>query len=246
MFHELKDGAIIVADSHYGIKNKGFLKFLQAIEANKIQTPQLILLGDNFDLLIGTFTKTIKDNQEAIDLINKIAQKIEVFYFEGNHDFLLDGVFENVKIFPIFSQPCVFKFHNLYVSFAHGDHLSGRIYSLYASLIRSRFFLFFVHYMSFNFYNNYLLDLVVKKLSQKKICKDIENFEYVMEKRLKLAPNVDIAIEGHYHQGKTMDKESKKYINVHSFACSQSYYVVEYSLMFNMVDVPFLGGNLYE
>ena len=45
---------------------------------------------------------------------------------------------------------------------------------------------------------------------------------------LAAVPQADVVIEGHYHQGEQYTIGKQKYINIPSFACEQSYFVVEY------------------
>jgi len=68
------------------------LGILQEIDSGELSTPQLFLMGDNFDILFGgnEYVKRISDKtQETIDILNTISHKIDIYYFEGNHDFLL-------------------------------------------------------------------------------------------------------------------------------------------------------------
>ena len=79
----IKDGAIFIGDAHENVKRDGFLKFLHAIDSGKIpEPPQIFLLGDMFDFLSGESEYTINFYAEHLRLINKISEKIEIFYFE--------------------------------------------------------------------------------------------------------------------------------------------------------------------
>jgi len=83
---EIEEGAIFVADSHYPHHGDKFLEILQKIDSGDILTPQLFLMGDNFDILFGNNEYVKRASQEAIDILNHISQKIDIYYFEGNHD----------------------------------------------------------------------------------------------------------------------------------------------------------------
>ncbi len=50
---EIKENAIFIADSHYPHHGDAFFKTTSKIESEEIQTSQLFLMGDNFDLLFG-------------------------------------------------------------------------------------------------------------------------------------------------------------------------------------------------
>ena len=129
----LKDGSVLIADVHYKKGDKNFLKFLKSLEENP--PPQLFLLGDIFHLLLP-FEYLINYNKEAIDLINSIAKKTEVFYTYGNHDFWLDGIFENVLFADAFTD------NKKSVFLTHGDLNEKDIfYQIYLRIIRNKFLL---------------------------------------------------------------------------------------------------------
>jgi len=87
----LKNGAVFIADAHYKKDDERLYYLL--LELNSSPPPQFFLVGDIFHLLLD-FPYLIEYNKKVIELINKISQKTEVYYFEGNHDFCLDGVFD--------------------------------------------------------------------------------------------------------------------------------------------------------
>ena len=134
----IKEGAIFLADAHENVNRNGFLKFLRAIDSGEIkEPPQIFLLGDMFDFLTGEGEYTREFYSEHLNLINKISQKVEIFYFEGNHDFRLSNLFDktreiwderemlrykSVRVYDIYDQPANFKTINEErVQIAHGD-----------------------------------------------------------------------------------------------------------------------------
>ena len=74
----LQDKAIFIADAHESENRDDFFKFLKKIENKEITTPQLFLMGDMFDLLVGDIAYTVKKYQKYIDLIEKISLHVEV------------------------------------------------------------------------------------------------------------------------------------------------------------------------
>ncbi len=82
---KIKDRAIFIADGHENSKRDSFYKFLKKLQSKEIETPQLFLLGDMFDLLFGNITYTINKHKKEIDLLNSLSKEIEIHYFEGNH-----------------------------------------------------------------------------------------------------------------------------------------------------------------
>jgi UDP-2,3-diacylglucosamine hydrolase len=132
MYHRIKNGAIFIADAHENDKRDKFYRFLECIESKKITTPQLFLMGDMFDLLVGKVEYSVKKYQKYIDLIEKISLHVEVFYFEGNHDFALSNLFKNVKVIPIQLQPMKFVLEdNTLVYLSHGDKYGGFVHNTY-------------------------------------------------------------------------------------------------------------------
>jgi UDP-2,3-diacylglucosamine hydrolase len=226
---EIKQGAFFVADAHYNkIKNPHFLEFLKKIKSKELKPTQLFLLGDIFDALFGGVAYTAKDNQEVIDLIESISKEIDVFYFEGNHDFVLKKFFSSsVKIFPIKTHPVAFACKDKKVCLSHGDFDAPFGYKLYTALIRNPFILFFLNiYDSLS--NHSILRFVDKHMSKKDECKKLDWFEEFSKKRIQNFKNCDIYIDGHFHQNKTYTLEYIKYINLGAFACNQRYFVVKF------------------
>jgi UDP-2,3-diacylglucosamine hydrolase len=102
---EIEEGAIFIADSHYPHHGDGFLKILQKIDSGYISTPQIFLMGDIFDILFGNNQYVKRASQDAIDILKTISKKIDIYYFEGNHDFFLKDIFPHITIYPREQQP---------------------------------------------------------------------------------------------------------------------------------------------
>ena len=210
---DLQDGAIIVADVHYKKGDEEFLAFLKKLDKNP--PPQLFLLGDIFHLLLPF--KFLKDyNKEAIDLINKIAKKSEVYYAIGNHDFWIDDIFNGVSIAEAFVD------EKKSIFLTHGDlNEKDFFYKIYLSIIRNKIFVKFLNIFTFNFINNWLF----KKILEKKIkCFKISDFKTKIFKKI-ADINYKMIIEGHYHQNVLYNIKSKIYVNLGAFKCEKCYYI---------------------
>lgn len=240
----IKDGAIFIGDAHENVKRDGFLKFLHAIDSGKIpEPPQIFLLGDMFDFLTGEGEYTREFYAEHLSLINKISQKVEIFYFEGNHDFRLSNLFnktreiwdghemlcyKSVRVYDIYDQPANFKTINEeYVQIAHGDIFLPFIDKYALRFLRLRWFLKFMNALD-KFLNFKISKAILAKLTKKNLDYKIPNFKELMGKHLQ-GYEANIVIEGHYHQGEQFNIYDKFYINLPCFACEQSYFVVEYA-----------------
>jgi UDP-2,3-diacylglucosamine hydrolase len=221
----LKDGAVFVSDAHEnGINRKSFASFLKKVDLGEINMPQLFLMGDMFDFLSGSVKHTLPFHEEELKLLDKIAQNIKVYYFEGNHDFNLNGIFKYVNVIPIEKQPFYVKSSNLTFALSHGDLYVGFFYGIYTKAIRNKSIIFILNKLDFG---GWITKFVLKSQKDKKICRTIENFEEKIIPKLKKYKNCDMVLEGHYHQNKTFTYNHIKYINFASFACDKLFYRFE-------------------
>jgi len=71
---DIQENSLFIADSHYPHHGDSFLKLLKKLENEEVKTPQLFLMGDNFDLLFGhnDYIKTFSN--EAITLLQKLSK----------------------------------------------------------------------------------------------------------------------------------------------------------------------------
>ena len=212
----LERDAIFIADAHYPHHNSRLINLLQKIQNGKIETKQLFLMGDIFDLLFGRGKYVYKYNKEAIEYINQLSSSISIIYLEGNHDFNLKSIFPNIKIIPRDKQP-LFIYDtkgNLY-GLSHGDKFeTSMLYTIYSAIIRNSLTISLLLPME-RIISKYKL----KTLSNKNICGKIKEFENIVDKILLRYPQNATVIEGHYHQGKIIDR----YISLPSLACENRY-----------------------
>lgn len=231
MCHKIKNGALFIADAHESAKRKEFFHFLQALKTEKIQTSQLFLMGDMFDLLIGEVENCVKKYQSYINLLEELAQRIEVFYFEGNHDFRLEKVFLHVKVIPLSKQPLKCEFEDKTQAYLlHGDKYGGTFHRFYTRIIRNPSFLKLLNF--FDKKIGYALSNRIERgLLEKHICNKIENFEQIIKQKIEQFYMTDIQfiLEAHYHQNRQFKYKNLMYVNFSSFACNQSYFIVEFS-----------------
>ena len=216
---KIKENAIFIADSHYPHHGNAFLETLQKLESGELQTPQLFLMGDNFDLLFGYNDYIQTFSEEAIDLLQKLSKTIEIHYIEGNHDFCLKDIFTNINVYTRDEQPIEFKLGDKKVAISHGDkYVTGFGYDLYCKLLRNKMTLTLLKP-----FEKMIINHRIKKLSQKNICHTFHGFEKRVERILTNYTEVDLVIEGHFHQSKILGK----YISLPSLACQGMVAVVE-------------------
>ncbi|SFV56292.1 FIG022708: hypothetical protein [hydrothermal vent metagenome] len=237
---ELHEGAYIISDAHYSPQRPELLAFIKDIHSKKLQPTQLILMGDIFDALFGLIEYTYESNQEMITLLEAIAQEIDVLYLEGNHDFNLKVVFQNIKIIPLSKQPLLCSYKEKKIYLAHGDFDAPFGYRLYTAFIRNPFVLFVLKYIDIAL-NHRIINGIEAHLEKKDDCKVLDWFEDFIQKRFDNRFVCDYFIEGHFHQNKSLQLSNFVYINLGAFACNQRYFIVK-----SMQDKELLEENQFS
>lgn len=223
---KINTDALFLSDAHENTNKTHFLDFLLALDSGKIPLPsQLFFLGDMFDVLVGVgeFASFFK---EHITLINKLAKKIEIIYFEGNHDFYLAPLIKNVKIVPIEAQPLNLEFASKSVQIAHGDIFLPTLTQKALALLRKPFLLGILEFLD-KLCARKISKSILRSQMHKKLDFKIPNFKEKIEQRIANF-DADIIIEGHWHQGANFEVKNKFYINLPSFACERSFFMLEY------------------
>ena len=227
----VKSGAIFIADSHENENRENFWHFLCALKSGEIKTPQLFLMGDMFDFLASECEFFVKFYERYVCAIDELGEEMEIYYFEGNHDFNLARLFKNVKAYPIGAQPVKFASEcGQRVLIAHGDIFLPFVAKYALRFLRVKIFLKTMNFFD-KFLNFRLSKQILNKLKRKILDYKIPNFKNLVEakmRRYNAFYEADVVIEGHYHQGEQYTIGKQKYINIPSFACEQSYFVVEY------------------
>ncbi|WP_305529581.1 UDP-2,3-diacylglucosamine diphosphatase [Sulfuricurvum sp.] len=226
----LQSGAILIADAHCAPWRTSFIDFLYALESGEIVTPQLILMGDVFDMLYGPIPRTYHYNTEGIELLNRLSERLEIIYLEGNHDFLLRNLLPNIEVVAREDQPIVMTYEGQTIAFSHGDSAMGLGYEIYTALIRSPLVLAFLRTID-TFGGGFIVRWLEAQMKRKSHCRSIENFHTLIEKRLKSLhlDSIDILVEGHFHQNCSFQFSQLHYINVGAFACNERYFTVQSS-----------------
>lgn len=239
----IKEGALFIADAHDSATRTFFFEFLQ--QCLKNPPPQLFLMGDMFDLLVGNVAYGVRQYQPYIALIEQIADRCEVFYFEGNHDFNLAPLFPHVRVFSIEQQP-------LHVSFPdgskglllHGDKYGDAIHRTYTSIIRNTSVLWVLDKLD-RLMKGAISKAIQNDQCRKNLCRNIHEFEAMIAHKLPQYPceGIKWIAEGHYHQGNTFVMNNVKYFNFESFACNQSYFTVQSSQKTQFARMQVRGCN---
>ncbi|WP_456452037.1 UDP-2,3-diacylglucosamine diphosphatase [Hydrogenimonas sp.] len=219
---ELKPGAWLIADAHYAYYQPGLYSFFESLEPSELP-PQLVLMGDIFDLLFGDAPNSIEPNRKMVDLLKRIAGSVEVVYLEGNHDFGLASIFGGaMRILRRGEQPLIARFGEKRVALHHGDVLQGAGYEIYTALIRNRWI-----DRALNRVDTLKKGAIIEWLEaynrRKRPCYRIEGFEAKAKERLETfaaSYDFDVWVEGHFHQDMATSHFGKRYVNLPAFACS--------------------------
>lgn len=216
---EIQEGAIFIADSHYPHHGDAFFETLIKLDRGEIETSQLFLMGDNFDFLFGYNTYIQQFSQEAIVLLQNLSKKLEIYYFEGNHDFCLKNIFPDIQVYSREEQPVEFRLKHKRVALSHGDkYVTGFCYNLYSKILRNKITLTLLRPIQ-----KLLIKHGMKVLPQKNICTPFIDFEKRVSAILEHYKAFDLVIEGHFHQSKIIGK----YISLPAQACQNKVAVVK-------------------
>jgi len=142
-----------ISDIHVS-KDRNY-NYLLSFMSNKnvLESDVIVFLGDIFDLMVGNHREYIHEFEEFFLQLEKLLRNNKkVIFFEGNHDFHLEGLFkfflENKKLeqnlftYVKGGMPLNIKGKKYY--FSHGDdiEIGNYSYKVYKLIVRSRFFNF--------------------------------------------------------------------------------------------------------
>ena len=209
----LESGALFIADAHY---QKGVREELEALIDRLLQEspPQLFLMGDIFDLLVGDIPSTINMNEPLVEKLQKLSNSCECHYFEGNHDFNLSEIFPKMRVYPRQAQPAIFLAGSKRVALSHGDLFVDKSYDRYIDTIRKKWVLKILNLLDVG---GWIVKWIQRYNASKNLCQTIENFEKIIAQKKRHYPDVDLIVEGHFHQ----NYFSQSYINLPSYACGK-------------------------
>jgi len=227
--YEILPGALLISDAHCSVRRPQLLSLLRAVDDGRLAAPQLILMGDIFDLLFGQIRVTHRMNAETVALLQAICRKIPVLYFEGNHDYNLQKLFPRATVVPLAAQPLACRCGKVRLLLAHGDFNQPLRYRIYTALIRNPAVLHLLGALN-RLTGNAIIGKLENYLAKKDDCYVIPGYEALVTRHLDGLDlsGTEVFIEGHYHQGKTYEVHGVRYFNPSAFACNLHYAIVTY------------------
>ena len=225
--YEILPGALLISDAHYSERRPQLLSLLKAVGGGALSVPQLILMGDIFDLLFGEISLTHRMNAEAVAALQALSRNIPVLYLEGNHDYNLQRLFPDATVVPLASQPLACRCGDMRLQLAHGDFNQPLRYRVYTALIRNPVVLRLLGLVNL-LSGNAIIGRLETYLAQKDDCYVIPEYDRMVRRHLQGIDlsETDVFIEGHYHQGRTFETNGVTYCNPSAFACNLRYAIV--------------------
>lgn len=214
---EISNDAIFIADSH---TQNGRDSLILGLEKLLHSPPsQIFLMGDISNILVGNLKSSIKSNQRLISTIDSLTPKAQIIYFEGNHDFNLERIMPSVIKIPRKSQPQLATFGDKTALIAHGDIFLDKKYEIYIKILSAKVSEKILNALDLATFGR-LYGFIEKKVQNKRIRllhdesaiqtliqRRIQSYEnYILHKNLR----VDLVIEGHFHLGKIVAKDSRE------------------------------------
>jgi UDP-2,3-diacylglucosamine hydrolase len=121
---------IFIADAHLrSPEDANYRTLIRFLETLPRDTDTLYLLGDLFEFWIGNPDPVFSHYREFIDCLKAVrARGVRIVYFEGNHDFHLDGFFEKELQAEVHRTGAVLEIAGQKVYLCHGDQINRRDY----------------------------------------------------------------------------------------------------------------------
>lgn len=227
----IREGAMFVADVHYQESRRDFEQLIEKLENGGSRPPQLFLLGDIFDCLVGEVQASVEAEKQMITRLNRLSETLEIHYLEGNHDFNLTSLFPKIHVYSRSVQPlnCQIESGRKTVSLSHGDIASGWLHESYMSTIRNRQVLQCLDFIDRRVLASRVYHDLMRRLKQKWLCREIADFKEIAQYRIRtLGLKTDCLIEGHFHQSCCFSDLEVKYYGLGSFACKPMVFIVEF------------------
>lgn len=207
------------------------------IPTHQTAITHLFLLGDIFDLWIGSHSFFVNKHKSLVNEIGRLLEEgVEVHYFEGNHDLHLERFWQKRLGVQVHSEPRVVSLGNYYFYLEHGDAFdpSDKGYTFLRWFLRTPMLRFLIYSLP-SFLVLWLgqrasctsrgYTTKVKKISDKELIHRLK----LHGERLVLQHDIDFIINGHVHLPCEVDipnpRKKVKSINLGSWLGEKKYYL---------------------
>ena len=206
-------------DLHLGAADPGgqrerlFVEFLRSLPAD---AKGLFLLGDIFDFWVDYHDVVPRGNVRTLAAIAEVAQRTDVWYFRGNHDWWVTDYFEKELGVKIVKEPyTVMELKGKRVCLGHGDTLgckdikSRMVFHVFRNPVCIALLKFFHPRWVFSFAHAWAANSR-KHHPTRAITVDKESgiYQFVNEFGKKQKEPIDLYIFGHWHSPAHLPVES--------------------------------------
>ncbi|HJV33910.1 UDP-2,3-diacylglucosamine diphosphatase [Geomonas sp.] len=121
---------IFIADAHLrSPEDANYRTLVRFLEGLPTDTESLYLLGDVFEFWIGNPDPVYSQYREIIDCLRRLRGRgVKIVYFEGNHDFHLDGFFSKQLQAEVYRAGAEVEIGGQKVYLCHGDQINREDY----------------------------------------------------------------------------------------------------------------------
>ncbi|WP_412470446.1 UDP-2,3-diacylglucosamine diphosphatase [Oceanospirillum sp. RT-1-3] len=226
----------VISDVHvkWDQKNSEFLKKFLSIDFN--ENDRIYLLGDIFDLMVGSYQEYEKQYDWFFTRIKEIKDiGATIFYIQGNHDFHIEDLLTDNGII-VKTKPFVEIVNERKVLFCHGDEIEieNFNYRVWRGFIRSYPLALISKYI----FNYKIVKAIGDYLSHKSRQRNEKRYgqtqlnDGIRDKFRKSAEiasreyNVDIIICGHSHYQDEYVSENFSYYNCGYVPASNKFLII--------------------
>ncbi|WP_412471037.1 UDP-2,3-diacylglucosamine diphosphatase [Halobacteriovorax sp. RT-2-4] len=226
----------VISDVHvkWDQKNSEFLKKFLSIDFN--ENDRIYLLGDIFDLMVGSYQEYEKQYDWFFTRIKEIKDiGATIFYIQGNHDFHIEDLLTDNGII-VKTKPFVEIVNERKVLFCHGDEIEieNFNYRVWRGFIRSYPLALISKYI----FNYKIVKAIGDYLSHKSRQRNEKRYgqtqlnDGIRDKFRKSAEiasreyNVDIIICGHSHYQDEFVSENFSYYNCGYVPASNKFLII--------------------
>lgn len=119
---------LVISDLHlWGPEDPLYRALLKFIDEKITRDDKLFIIGDLFDLFVGN-KKIFRERY--FELLSKLQdlrlKNVEIFYIEGNHDFQLEGVFEDYSHIKLYADSLHYEWNGRKLHICHGDKINWK------------------------------------------------------------------------------------------------------------------------